>query len=257
MKIAAYGLTDVGLKRTRNEDSFLINEKFNLYILADGMGGHSGGEFASQMSVSSVEETIVGMGNDPDATVISGVNTDEANWGDRLRYAVQLASNKIYERALYDSTLKGMGTTTVAVVFQDGYAYIANVGDSRAYLLHANKLSQLTVDHSLVSEQLQAGVITKSDAKKHRFKNIITRSVGYQEDVEIDIKKLEVHMGDKILLCSDGLSNMLEDSEMETILKSQESKEACKSLVKAANTKGGDDNITAMILEVLDTTDKN
>lgn len=251
MKLAGYGITDVGRKRARNEDCFLINESLGLYLVADGMGGHSGGEFASKMASQTVEEVLQSIHSDPEATVISGVNTDEADHGDRLHYAIEMASSKIYDRALYDAALKGMGTTTVAALFNDSHVYIANVGDSRAYLFHANKIQQVTTDHSLVSEQVKAGFISKSEAKGHKLKNIITRSVGYQEEVEIDIQKKELHMGDKILLCSDGLSNMLEDEEMQKIVAAHPLKEACKKLIDQANEKGGDDNITVVLVEVL------
>lgn len=255
MKIASYGLTDVGRKRTRNEDAFLLNDDLFLYVLADGMGGHSGGEYASRMAVSTIEEVIQSINSDPEATVISGVNTDEADHGDRLRYAIEVASSKIFDRALYDTALKGMGTTAVAVTFHEGHVFVAHVGDSRAYLFHANKMQQITTDHSLVTEQVKAGMIEKGDARKHKLKNIITRSVGYQEEVEIDVKKFEVHMGDKILLCSDGLSNMIDDREIQEVVNSTPAKEACKKLVDQANEKGGEDNITVLLLDVVDPSD--
>lgn len=252
MKINAYGLTDVGKKRNKNEDSFLINEDLQLYVVADGMGGHSGGELASKMAVSTIEETFQGINSDPEATVISGVNTDDADFGERLRYAIEVASGKIHDRSLFDPSLKGMGTTTVAIAFTDEVAFVANVGDSRAYHFHANKMSQLTTDHSLVTEQVQAGLISQKDAKNHRLKNIITRSVGYHEEVEIDIRSVEMHMGDKILLCSDGLSNLVEDAEIEKIVVGNKIKEACRILVDKANDNGGDDNITVLITEITD-----
>ncbi len=252
MKIAAFGMTDVGKKRTRNEDSFLLNEGLGLYLVADGMGGHSGGEFASRMASSTIEEVIQGINSDPEATVISGVNSEEADFGDRLRYAIEVASSRIYDRSVYDSTLKGMGTTTVAALYNEGQLYVANVGDSRAYMVHANKMIQVTVDHSLVSEQIQAGVLSKADAKKHHLKNIITRSVGYQEVVEIDIRRFDTHMGDRLILCSDGLSNMIDDEELEKIIIENPIREACKRLIERANEKGGDDNVTVVITEVLD-----
>lgn len=252
MKIEAHGLSDVGRKRTRNEDCFLINEDLNLYVIADGMGGHSGGEFASKMAISTIEEILQGITSDPEATVISGVNTDEADFGDRLRYAIEVASSRIYDRALYDSALKGMGTTTVASLFHEGYVYVANVGDSRAYLFHANKIKQVTKDHSLVSEQVRAGYISQKEVKGHKLRNIITRSVGYQEEVEIDVQKFDLHMGDKVLLCSDGLSNMVEDRDIEKIVAGSPIKEACKKLIDLANKNGGEDNITVLLMEVLD-----
>ncbi|MBI2339786.1 MAG: Stp1/IreP family PP2C-type Ser/Thr phosphatase [Deltaproteobacteria bacterium] len=254
LKLASYGLTDVGRKRTHNEDSILVNDDLSLYIVADGMGGHSGGEFASRMAVTTMEEVVKNINSDPEATVISGVNTEDADAGDRLRYAIETASGKIYDQSLYDQSLKGMGTTTVAAVFSEGQLYIANVGDSRAYLFHANKIKQITTDHSLVTEQIRAGILNENDARKHKLKNIITRSVGYQEQVECDVKKFDLHLGDKLLLCTDGLSNMVDDREIERIVVGHPMKEACKKLIDSANEKGGEDNITVLIVEVLDIT---
>lgn len=254
MKIMPCGLTDVGRKRKQNEDSLLINEDLNLYIIADGMGGHSGGEFASRMAVQTIEETLRSITSDPEATVISGVNTNEARLEDKINYAIQIASKKIYERALYDTSLKGMGTTTVAAFFQDGKAYIAHVGDSRAYMFRDKEMTQITIDHSLVNEQVKAGLISKQDARGHKLKNVITRSVGYQEEVQIDVKTFDVQLGDKFLLCTDGLSNMVDDAEIKKTVLNLPLKEACRKLVDCANEKGGDDNITILMLVVTDPT---
>ncbi len=199
MKIMPYGLSDVGKKRKQNEDCFLMNEKLSLFIVADGMGGHSGGEFASRMAVQTVEEVINNLTSDPEATVISGVNTADAENGDQLRYAIETASKKIYDRAMYDTSLKGMGTTIVVALFSEGQVHVANVGDSRAYFFRDKKMSQMTTDHSLVNEQLKAGLISKQEVRSHKLKNIITRSVGYQETVEIDVRTYDVKIGDKIL----------------------------------------------------------
>ena len=178
MKLQSFGLSDVGRKRSRNEDYFLANDELQLGVVADGMGGHSGGEYASRLAVASIEEVIQSMNSDPEATIISGVNSDESEFGDRLRYAIEVASQKIYDQAMYDQDLKGMGTTITAVIAHEGIAYVANVGDSRVYLVRGGKIKQVTTDHSLVSEQMRAGLISTQDAKKHKLKNIITRSVG-------------------------------------------------------------------------------
>ena len=171
MKVGASGLSDVGKKRTRNEDCFLVSDKLQLYIVADGMGGHSGGEYASRLAVATMEEVISSMNMDPEATVISGVNSEDTEYGDRLRYAIEVASQKIFDQALYDPELKGMGTTITAMIVDKACAYIANVGDSRVYLLRDGKIKQVTTDHSLVSEQMRAGLISSGDAKKHKLKN--------------------------------------------------------------------------------------
>lgn len=249
MKLTGHGLSDVGKKRTRNEDCFLVSNKLQLYLVADGMGGHSGGEYASRLAVSTVEEVISSMNTDPEATVISGVNSEDTEYGDRLRYAIEVASQKIFDQALYDPELKGMGTTITAMIVDNGCAYVANVGDSRVYLLRDGKIRQVTTDHSLVSEQMRAGLISSGDARKHRFKNIITRSVGYQEEVDIDLSTLELKPYDRIILCSDGLTNMVDDETIMQSVLGQDVKKSCQELVKIANDNGGDDNISVVICE--------
>jgi len=250
MKIQTVGLSDVGRKRKKNEDSFLINTKANLFIVADGMGGHSGGEFASRFAVSAIEEVIESLTGDSEATLISGVNSDDTDFGDQLRYAVQVASQKIYDQSLFDQSLRGMGTTVVALLIKESRACIANVGDSRAYLLRDGKLKQLTTDHSLVKEQMRAGLISENDAKNHQFRNIITRSVGYQEDVEIDLEYIDLKPLDKFIMCTDGLTNMISDEVILKAVQGRDPQAACKELIRLSNENGGEDNITVVICEV-------
>lgn len=253
MRIQACGLSDVGKKRSKNEDCFLVRPELGLFIVADGMGGHSGGEFASRFAVNTIEEVIQSMSSDPEATVISGVNSEETDFGDRLHYAIQVASQKIYDQALFDQELRGMGTTVVALLSCENRVCLANVGDSRGYLLRDGELRQITLDHSLVSEQMRAGLITEKDARTHRYKNIITRSVGYQEDVEIDVNYMELSVGDRILLCTDGLTNMVTDDDLKKyMLNFKELDELCRGLVRLANERGGDDNITVLICEAVE-----
>ena len=250
MKVQAFGLSDVGRKRSKNEDCFLVGDGLGLYIVADGMGGHSGGEFASRFAVNTVEEVIQSMNTDPEATVISGVNSEETDFGDRLRYAIQVASQKIYDQALFDQELRGMGTTIVALLVQGDRVCLANVGDSRGYLVRDGQIRQVTTDHSLVSEQMRAGLISEKDARTHRYKNIITRSVGYQEDVEIDLNYLDLKAGDKILMCTDGLTNMVTDDEILRLIIERDVTGASQELIRLANEHGGDDNVTALICEI-------
>lgn len=251
MKLYGFGLTDIGRRRGRNEDSFLVNQELQLYIVADGMGGHSGGEFASRFAVNTIEEVIQSLSQDPEATVISGVNSDEARFGDRLKYAIEVASQKIYDQALFDQELKGMGTTVACILMEKGVACVAHVGDSRVYLSRQGVCKQITDDHSLVSEQLKAGILSEKDVKKHKYKNIITRSVGYQEDVEIDIQYVELQPGDRFMICSDGLSNLVEDNVMAQTLSSVPIQDACRELINKANEMGGDDNITVVVCEAV------
>lgn len=249
MKLHAFGLSDIGRKRGRNEDSYLVSPELKLYVVADGMGGHSGGEFASRFAVNTIEEVIQSMNTDPEATVISGVNSDEADFGDRLKYAIQVASQKIYDQAMFDQELRGMGTTVAAILVEKNRVCIANVGDSRVYLLRNGTIKQVTQDHSLVSEQMRAGIISENDAKKHKFKNIITRSVGYQEEVEIDLIYMDLASDDGLLLCSDGLTNQLDDPVILDVATRHagDIEGACRELIQKANDKGGDDNITVVI----------
>ena len=250
MKLQSFGISDIGKKRAKNEDSFLINNELKLYVVADGMGGHSGGEYASKYAVSTIEEVIQSMNTDPEATVISGVNSEETDFGDRLRYAIDVASQKIFDAALYDPDLKGMGTTVVSLLIENGKACIGNVGDSRVYLIRDDKIKQITEDHSLVSEQMKAGVISKGDAKKHKLKNIIPRSVGYQEEVETDLFYEDLKSKDIYVMCSDGLTNLVDDETIKSTVKTNPIDKACQILIEMANDKGGDDNITIVICEV-------
>ncbi|MDO8461539.1 MAG: Stp1/IreP family PP2C-type Ser/Thr phosphatase, partial [Deltaproteobacteria bacterium] len=238
-------------KREKNEDSFLVNEQIGLYIVADGMGGHLGGEYASRLAVNTVENTLKTLQEDPEATLTTADSVDVVDLGERLKYAIRVASARIFEEAAQKPNLKGMGTTTVALLIQDGKGYIAHVGDSRVYLSRDTGLKQLTIDHSLVNEQLQAGFISKKDARNHKFKNIITRSVGFQEDVESDLQVRDLEPGDRFLLCTDGLTNLADDEEIQKIMsRGKNPKEICEKLIEAANKKGGDDNITTVVVLV-------
>lgn len=247
-KMIAAGATDVGRRREKNEDSFVIDEKLGLAMVADGMGGHSGGEIASQMAVDTVTQIIREFTQDPEMTLPGKVSFKPDDHGGKLNYAIQEAGRHIYERASKEVALKGMGTTAVVIYAADGRVYLGNVGDSRGYLLREGIFRQLTQDHSFVGEQVRAGVITAETAKTHRMRNVITRSVGFQAEVDSDILQKPIKNGDTYLLCSDGLSNMVEDAEMKVILETTPPQEACRRLVDIANAHGGDDNITAVVV---------
>lgn len=251
MKVDIYGLTDVGKKREKNEDSLLVNGDLGLFVVADGMGGHLGGEYASRLAVKTVEETVRQLLDDPDATISTDVVFDRSDPGEVLRYAIRVASQRIYEEAARNPNLRGMGTTTVALLVRDGKGYIAHVGDSRAYLVRDHSITQLTADHSLVAEQLRAGFITPEELKNHKFKNIITRSVGFQNDVEIDLLVRDLEAGDQFLLCSDGLTNLVEDPDLAKIVSKHPPKEACQKLIELANKRGGDDNVTVVLASMV------
>lgn len=257
MKIDVYGVSDLGMRRERNEDSYLINKDLNLFIVADGMGGHVGGEMASKMAVGTIENIIDRIANDDEVSVLKENNIDPSDFTSQLKLAIQEASHRIYEQAEQDIKLKGMGTTSVVLLVRNNRVYIANVGDSRGYLIRKGQITQLTEDHSLVGEQLRAGVISEASAKGHKLKNIITRSVGFQKDVEIDVIVKVPQEGDRFLLCSDGLTNMVDDNEILEVVSGAGLEEACHVLVDMANTRGGDDNITVILTDVTDVGDVN
>ncbi|MBI2336000.1 MAG: Stp1/IreP family PP2C-type Ser/Thr phosphatase [Deltaproteobacteria bacterium] len=256
-EIESYGMSNVGMKRTQNEDSYLVNDSLNLYFIADGMGGHVGGEYASRLAVTTIEEVMGHFVQDPEATVISGVNSVGSELGDQIRFAIREASRRIYEEATANAALRGMGTTAVGVMVDDSRGYFANVGDSRAYLIRDREIMQITKDHSLVGEQVREGIIGEEEAKVHKLKNIITRSVGFQEEVEADIETVSLKNDDIIMLCSDGLSNQVKDAEIYEILSKLDLPTGCKRLIDLANSRGGDDNITLVVLQVHEITKQN
>jgi protein phosphatase len=247
MRITSAGITNVGMKRQNNEDNYLINDSLGVYVVCDGMGGHAGGEYASQIAVTTVEEVLSNI-RDENADVDGA--TDEQITQEKIKYAVRLAGKRIYERAQADPEFRGMGTTAVILMFRRGMAYLAHVGDSRGYLIRGGEITQRTEDHSWVNEQIKAGLITPETAKHHRFRNIITRSLGFQEEVEIDTQVLRAEPGDLYLLCSDGLSNLVEDDEIREMLVEKSFQETLRLLVEIACQRGGDDNITAVIARV-------
>lgn len=245
--ITANGTTNIGQVRSTNQDSFLIEEKTHLYIVADGMGGHAGGEIASRLCTEKISEYIA---NHDEAFILERNKDFPAPEAlVTVAEAVNFASSKIYEASLEDPSLRGMGTTATLVKIVGNHAIYAHVGDSRLYLLRAGFLYQITFDHSLVSEQVRAGVITAEEAENHHLKNVITRSVGYQEEEDVDTGSFLLEQHDKLFLCSDGLHGKVGDCE---ISKATESLglDAVANLVDLANDRGGDDNITALIVHI-------
>ena len=249
MKIVSCGITDVGLKRGHNEDNYLINEELNLYVVADGMGGHAGGEYASAIAVNTVEEVVTSL-----EAGQAGIDSDDPVeiTKHKLSESIRLAGRRIFEKAKEQPEYHGMGTTVVVMLARGGNAYIAHVGDSRVYLQRDNQLEQVTEDHSLIAEKIRHGLITPEEAKNHKMRNVITRSLGYQEDVEVDLSVRAIRRGDQFLLCSDGLSGLVEDEEMNQVMGEKRPQAAARMLVELACERGGDDNITTVIARVED-----
>ena len=240
MLITCAGDTHVGVVRSGNEDSFLLDYQQGLFVVADGMGGHAAGEVASEMAVAIVAKTLGSL---------RGLS--EAAAGERMREAIRAANQAIFDRTLSELDKRGMGTTTTVMVLSARRFLIGQVGDSRAYLFRDGVFQQLTKDHSYVQEQVDAGLLTAEQARTHPYSNVITRCVGANEDVVPDIYFGTLRQGDVILLASDGLTGMLEDDQLAKILQGEGSPEIwVAKMIADANRRGGLDNITAIIVRV-------
>ena len=247
MKLHAWGLSDVGQKRGHNEDSFLMLPELGLFAVADGMGGHKGGAQASRLAVEILEREI--RRADLGDTTPSGPG-NETPPAQHLRAAARQAGRTIYELAEKDPSLLGMGTTLTATLFHCGRVYLAHVGDSRAYLYREDRFEQLTDDHSWIEEQVKAGLLTPAEAQLSSLRHVITRSVGFERDVEVDLVVQPLLMGDCYLICSDGLSNYLTSEQIHGHFGSQYYSQIPQQLIELANQCGGDDNITAVLVYV-------
>ena len=238
MKLKWGASTDVGMVRQQNEDSFLAEE--TLFVVADGMGGHNAGEVASALAVTTLK-----------AGARLGIDTTE-----EFRELVQQANSAIYTASLDDSTQSGMGTTVTALSIVEGEeprVLVANVGDSRAYLWRSGALSRLSVDHSYVQELVNEGIITPEAARVHPRRNIVTRALGIDRSVMVDVFTHFVRTGDRIVLCSDGLVDEVADVEIARVLgQHTDPQETAEALVMVANTNGGRDNTTVVVVDVLD-----
>lgn len=238
--IRSYAMTDIGRTRSVNQDYVFssmepIGNFSNLFIVADGMGGHRAGDFASSYSVKKILESVsLSLQKNPKKI---------------FQDAIEHANRELIEKAKINPELKGMGTTIVALTIDGQRAYVANVGDSRLYLLEKEKLTQITVDHSLVQEMIKLGELTKESARFHPDKNIITRAVGAGKEILVDFFEFPVTRESILLMCSDGLSNMVGDEELALILKSADTPEKIsKKLIEAANRNGGKDNIAVIVI---------
>ena len=235
-----FSVTDVGRKRKINQDYVYVSDQPvgnlpNLFVVADGMGGHNAGDFASSFAVKVVVESVE---SDVDYNPIKVI-----------RHAIETANEELLRQAEKSSAMSGMGTTMVAATIVGSYAYVANVGDSRLYVM-SSQLQQITKDHSLVQEMVRMGELREEEARNHPDKNIITRALGAKKGVNIDFFDLRLELGNQILMCSDGLSNMLTDHEIEAILGSDKGiQEKGEKLIELANENGGKDNIAVVLIE--------
>ena len=323
LRVRACGLSDVGLTRVHNEDYFEIDPRHRLYVVADGMGGHSAGEVAAQLAVKAIHDFIEkSVGRDatrslrsfqsmvsaagggggggggraaasssapepaaappagPPVSTASAASTSStsstsstaametppveaseerlARHSRLLEMAVRRAHDNVLTAISKDGSLHGMGTTVVSLLLAGPTAAVAHVGDSRAYRLRDGRLDQLTQDHTWVHEQVVAGLLSNEQARSHPLKNVVTRALGGESEVVVDVRELQVEPGDLFLLCSDGLTGMLSDADIRDRLGSGRSlHEICRSLVNEANARGGLDNVTVVLLAVEDGDDED
>ena len=241
--LKTFSITDIGRKRKVNQDFVYSSERLvgplpNLFLVADGMGGHNAGDYASRLAVETIVERSSG--------------SLETNPLRVLDEAVQSANGLVRQRAQEAPELQGMGTTVVAAVIDGRELYVANVGDSRLYIVNSGEIRQITKDHSWVEEMVRRGGIGKAEARNHPDKNIITRAVGAEETVRIDFFQVLLQEGDVILMCTDGLTNMLEDEEIRMTLDgARDIVEKAQGLVRAANERGCRDNISVVLIEFI------
>lgn len=234
-----FGLTDVGLVRDINQDRFriVIMDNISFAIVCDGMGGQSGGHIASEMTCNVIERRL--------CDSLSDTNSDE-EIQKLLISAVSEANFEVYKTSNVEPGCRGMGTTAITIIIKNNKAFIAHIGDSRVYMLQNGVMNQITKDHSLVQELVDRGEISREEALYHPNKNMITRAVGVNLQVDIDYFELNLSEDTKLLICTDGLTNMVDDDTIARVLSETELKNACQVLVELANNAGGTDNITAV-----------
>lgn len=243
MILRAQGKTDRGLVRVSNEDNFHVDEELGLLVVADGMGGHASGEIASQLAVNIIRDYFLGPSKpvgEPDPACSLASN--------RLKDAIVLANQSVYEAAQSSPQFRGMGTTIVAVLLTGNLVSIAHIGDSRVYLVRGGGLEQLTDDHSVVMEQVRKELISREEAAQSRIKNVLTKALGIAPDVEPDLHEMTLFEDDLLLLCSDGLHGMVDDEEiLKIVTSSADTAAVCDALVARALENGGGDNVTVVL----------
>jgi protein phosphatase len=284
MRLWAWGQSDPGKKRERNEDSYLVDPTVGVLAVADGMGGHQGGATASRMAVEQLAKELGEAAGDFEGAIkkqrelpvrtteempavddttgelpptLPVPRTDEVNPTasamifspalELMRGIVRRASSGIYEASFHKPELRGMGTTLTALLVHGGKAHLVHAGDSRCYMFRDGQLRQLTEDHSWINEQMKSGSMTEAEAKQSKFRHVITKSIGFERDIDADLKSVPVSAGDCFLLASDGMTNYVEHGELERIVAMTWYRRLPEKLIELANDRGGDDNITVVV----------
>jgi serine/threonine protein phosphatase PrpC len=249
VKIESAGISDIGKRRKQNEDSLFLDDSMGLYVVADGMGGHKAGEVASKLVVETIRDYIrQGQLNDQveDLTDVDPNLSKEARL---LLGGIQLSNRIVYQTALSKEAYRGMGSTVSAVYFTEKTFIVANVGDSLIYLIRDGEIEQLAVPHTLIAEQAERDP-ENAELLWGDFKHVLTRAMGVDDKVKADINEVPFSKNDIIVICSDGLTDKADDQEILKLVRNRRSDKACKGLVDLANSRGGDDNITAIVLKV-------
>jgi len=248
MGILAAGNTDVGCVRKHNEDSFFADEALGLFMVADGLGGHAAGEVASRIVVETAAR-FIGQTIEKDRTWPVEYNPALSYDGNRLKVALLLADRAIAEDIRHNPERETMGSTAVAALLHEATVTLAHVGDSRAYILNATGIRQVTRDHSWVAEQVANGILTASEARVHPFRNVITQALGNGGELDVEVQELTLSKSDRLLLCSDGLSGMIGDQQIwDIVVQSENLASAVETLISTARDHGGEDNITAILV---------
>jgi protein phosphatase len=249
--IEAHGTSDVGKKRQRNEDSFVVKPDINLYLVADGMGGHNAGDVASSTAARAIESFLQRSHEERELTWPFGIDPQVSFDANRLRTALKLANHKIWQLADSNQEYTGMGTTVVAVLVTGDIASVANVGDSRAYLFRKGELKTLTKDDVWLNETWVRKAFTEDQLQRIPLKNVLSKAIGSKEDIDFPITELTLEDGDIILLCSDGLHGLVPIEQLQTVVseKSNDLPALGAALIRLANEQGGRDNITAVLLK--------
>ena len=255
MKLLPIGKTNVGMKRKHNEDNFILVPEEDVYVVADGMGGHKAGEVASEIAVQTSREFFLESTKDPEMTWIMRENSEYSYNENRMIAAIKLANLRIFEAASNDIKKKGMGTTVVGIMFDEENLITGHAGDSRAYLIRDGKLTQVTEDHSLLNNYIKIAKLTQEEIDNFPHKNVIVRALGMKAEVDVEINRLKYKKDDIFLVCSDGLSGEVTDPRMlEIVLEhSDDLEKAADVLIQDACDNGGKDNITLILVKVLET----
>lgn len=251
MRYLAAAKSDVGRKRTENEDRFCLDPALGLYVVADGMGGHAAGEVASRLAVETIQEWMEKYLSGTDAAIVGPTPASASPEAGFLVSSIHLANRVILNAAKQRREYAGMGTTVVAALAQGAKVVLAHVGDSRIYHIRDGKIAQVSRDHSFVQQQVDCGIMSEVEAHHSQYRHMITRALGLKDPVDVDVLEHPAQAGDTFLLCSDGLSDLLDDEEILATVHGHAADldQACQVLVDRTNAKGGDDNVTVLVIQ--------